>query len=77
MWCPVRSGASIARAIGRSEIQSAYPMQRYHRRRHRLVWCLLFPAVVIIIIVGISFRPEWPVIDVLPGETLEPAEADR
>ncbi|MDA7510567.1 hypothetical protein N8766_03810 [bacterium] len=52
-------------------------MQRYHRRRHRFVWCLLFPALVIIIIVGIFFRPEWPVMDVLPGETLESAVPDR
>ena len=42
-------------------------MQRYHRHRHRLVWLILAPAALALLILAILNRPEWPVMDALPG----------
>ncbi|MCZ6673927.1 MAG: hypothetical protein O7C75_13425 [Verrucomicrobia bacterium] len=42
-------------------------MQRFHRNRHRLVWTILAPVVLVILILAIINRPEWPEMDSLPG----------
>ena len=43
-------------------------MQRYHRRRHRLMWFILGPLVAVAFIYALLNRPEMPVMDVLPGK---------
>jgi len=42
-------------------------MQQYHRNRHRLIWMILAPLVVVVFILAILNRPDWPQMDSLPG----------
>ena len=50
-------------------------MQRTHRIRHRLIWLVLAPLLVMLVAVAILGRPKWPVVETLPGP-LESAEED-
>ena len=41
-------------------------MIRGLRRRHRLVWTVLFPILAILLAAAILLRPEPPLVDALP-----------
>jgi hypothetical protein len=44
-------------------------MQQYHRNRHRLTWLILGPIALILLILAIANRPQWPKMDSLPGNS--------
>ncbi len=35
-------------------------MQTSHRRRHRLIWTILAPLIIIALVLSYTLRPEWP-----------------
>lgn len=41
-------------------------MIRGLRRRHRLVWTVLFPILAVLLAVAVLLRPEPPLVDALP-----------
>lgn len=41
-------------------------MIRGLRRRHRLVWTVLFPILAVLLASAILLRPETPLVDALP-----------
>ncbi len=41
-------------------------MIRGLRRRHRLVWTVLFPILAVLLAAAILLRPEPPLVDALP-----------
>ena len=41
-------------------------MIRGLRRRHRLVWTVLFPILAVLLAAAVLFRPEPPLVDALP-----------
>ena len=41
-------------------------MIRGLRRRHRLIWTVLFPALAILLAVALLSRPESPLMDEIP-----------
>ena len=42
-------------------------MQRSHRIRHRLIWLILAPFLVMLLAVAILSRPTWPTMETLPS----------
>lgn len=49
-------------------------MIRGLRRRHRLIWAVLFPVVALILAVALLSRPEPPLMDEIPA--VRPVEAE-
>ena len=47
-------------------------MQTKHRRRHRLMWFVLGPVILIVLIVSYLTRPRWP-----NNEPVQPSVEDR
>ena len=41
-------------------------MIRGLRRRHRLIWTVLFPILAVLVAAAVLFRPEPPLVDALP-----------
>ncbi|MDA7666684.1 hypothetical protein N9039_01985 [Verrucomicrobiales bacterium] len=51
-------------------------MQRSHRIRHRLIWLILAPLLVMLLAVAILSRPKLPMMEALPGP-IEAADEDQ
>ncbi len=49
-------------------------MIRGLRRRHRLIWVVLFPVVTLLLVVALLSRPEPPLMDELPTPREDAAE---
>ena len=49
-------------------------MIRGLRRRHRLIWVVLFPVVALILVVAFLSRPESPLMDEIPAARAVEAE---
>ena len=50
-------------------------MIRGRRRRHRLVWTVLFPILAVLLAAAVLLRPEPPLVDALPEAREVAAEA--
>ena len=42
-------------------------MQHHHRNRHRLFWVILAPLALVLLILAVLNRPDWPEMESLPG----------